>query len=125
MLGRHDHTPQMTGLAKRLRERSTDAEKKLWALLRCKQLQGFRFRRQHPIAGYVVDFVCLKKNLVVELDGGQHTEPARMAYDAARTERLEQLGLSVLRVPDDVMMKDPNAVLRSILRELSQVRPSP
>jgi very-short-patch-repair endonuclease len=118
MLGRHDHTPRLRTFARRLRCQSTDAERKLWRLLRGEQLNGFQFRRQHPIAGYIVDFVCLKANLVVELDGGQHTEPAGIAHDTQRTQRLEERGLRILRVPDDVMLKDPEAVLRTILGEL-------
>ncbi len=88
-------------------------------------MASFRFRRQHPIAGYVVDFVCLKENLVIELDGGQHGDESGLVKDAERTRQLEQLGLRVLRVPNDDVMKDPDAVLRTIIRELTQVRPSP
>ena len=125
MLGRHDRTPRLAKFAKQLRAQSTDAERKLWALLRSAQVSGFRFRRQHPVTGYIVDFICLKANLVVELDGGQHSDPAAIAHDAERTRRLEQLGLRVLRVPDDEMLKDPDAVLRTIRRELEAFGPSP
>src|SRR5208337_4243144 len=79
----------------------------------------------HPIGGYIVDFVCLKANLVVELDGGQHADPAGLARVSERTRRLAELGLRVLRVPDDEMLKDPDAVLTTILRELEALRPPP
>ena len=125
MLGRHDRSPRLRTFARRLRAESTDAERKLWSLLRGEQLNGLQFRRQHPIGGYSVDFVCLKANLVIELDGGQHADPAGLAHDARRTRRLEELGLRVLRVPDDEMLKDPDAVLRTILRELEALRPPP
>ena len=125
MLGRHDWTPRLRTFARRLRTESTDAERKLWSLLRGKQLNGLPFRRQHPIGGYIVDFVCLKANLVIELDGGQHADPAGLAHDALRTRRLEELGLRVLRMPDDEMLKDPDAVARTILGELEAFRPPP
>jgi len=125
MLGRHDRTPRLKSLARQLRQQSTDAERRLWALLRDKRLDGFRFRRQHPIAGYIVDFVCLKANLVVGLDGGQHAEPAAVVYDAQRTRCLEEHGLCVLRIADDVMLKYPDAVVATIHRELTEPEPSP
>ena len=125
MLGRHDRTPRLKRFARNLRKQSTDAERKLWGLLRSGQLRGFRFRREHPIAGYIVDFVCLKANLVVELDGGQHADSAAIAYDAERTRQLEQLKLRVLRVWDNDVLKDPDAVLGAIIRELTTIRPSP
>jgi very-short-patch-repair endonuclease len=125
MLGRHDRSPRLRTFARRLRAESTDAERKLWSLLRGEQLNGLQFRRQHPIGGYIVDFVCLKANLVVELDGGQHADPAGLVHDARRTRRLEEPGLRVLRVPDDEMLKNPEAVLRTILRELECSRPPP
>ncbi|MGA2441018.1 MAG: DUF559 domain-containing protein [Tepidisphaeraceae bacterium] len=116
MLGRHDRSPRLRTFARRLRAQSTDAERKLWRLLRGEQLLSLQFRREHPIGGYIVDFVCLKANLVVALDGGQHADPAGLARDAERMRRLEQLGLRILRVPDNEMLKDPDAVLTTILR---------
>jgi very-short-patch-repair endonuclease len=124
MLGRHDHSRRLTRFARQNRAQSTTAERKLWAMLR-EQLPEFRFRRQHPVAGYVVDFVCLNANLVIELDGGQHADAAGVAYDSERTCRLEQVGLRVLRVADDQMLRDPEAVLRTIYLELTERRPSP
>jgi very-short-patch-repair endonuclease len=119
MLGRYDRTPRLMRFDKQLRKESTDAERKLWSLLRGGQL-GFRFRRQHPIAGYIADFICLKANLVVELDGGQHYDPTAIAYDAERTRELEQRGVRVLRVPDDEILKHPDAVLDAIDRMLTE-----
>jgi very-short-patch-repair endonuclease len=125
MHARHDRSPRLKTFARKLRAQATDAERKLWSLLRGEQLSGLLFRRQHPIGGYIVDFVCLKANLVVELDGGQHSGPAGLARDAQRTRRLEELGLRVLRVPDNEMLKDPDAVLKTILCEVEALRPPP
>jgi very-short-patch-repair endonuclease len=125
MLGRHDHSPRLKRFARTLRKESTDAERKLWTLLRDGQLAGFRFRRQHPAEGYILDFVCLKANLVVELDGGQHADPVNAAYDAQRTRHLKKLKLRVVRIADHDVMNDPEAVIRTIYRELNIEEPSP
>jgi adenine-specific DNA-methyltransferase len=125
MLGRRDRAPRLTTFARKLRAQSTDAERKLWNALRDKQLAGHRFRRQHPIAGCIVDFICVKANLVIELDGGQHNDAEAVARDAERTRRLQELGLRVLRVPDDEMLKDPDAVLRTIIHVIETEEPSP
>lgn len=105
-----------------LRTNSTDAEKRLWQALRNRQLQGHKFRRQHPIPPYIVDFVCLERRLIVELDGGQHAES--QAYDASRTAALERLGYRVLRFWNNEILGNTQAVLEAILRELS-ASPSP
>jgi len=80
---------------KLLRKKQTNAETLLWNYLRDRRLQEFKFRRQHIIQGYIVDFVCLKKKLVIELDGGQHA--TQQNYDNKRTQALEQDGFKVLR----------------------------
>ena len=72
--------------ARDLRNNSTDAERALWQALRGRQLEGFRFRRQVPIAGYIADFLCPKSKLTIELDGGQHAEQGE--YDGALTLKL-------------------------------------
>ncbi len=92
---RSDHK---TPLAKDLRRRATDTEGMLWSLLRRKNLDGFRFRRQQPIGPYIADFFCSAAKLIVELDGGQHGEPDNLEYDAARTAFLNGLGYRVLRI---------------------------
>ena len=84
----------LTGVARRLRKYSTDTEQHLWRHLRDKQIEGFKFRRQHPVGRYVVDFVNLEKKVVVELDGGQH---AIDAGDKIRDEWLRAEGYKVLR----------------------------
>ena len=88
-----DRVPEKTARARELRKRMGDAEAVLWSALRRRQL-GCRFRRQHPIGRFVVDFVCLRHRYVIELDGEQHLESP---YDAARTRWLEQRGYRVIR----------------------------
>ena len=102
--------------ARRLRREATDAERLLWYHLRRRQLAGARFRRQHPIVGFIADFACIEAGLVVELDGGQHTD--RAAYDTERTRRLEAEGYRVLRFwNDDVFVRTAD-VLAEIHRHL-------
>jgi len=74
-------------LQRRLRNNMTDAELRLWQCLRRRQMDGFRFRRQHPFGDYILDFVCLEKMLVIEIDGGQHGR--NVERDKARTANLE------------------------------------
>jgi very-short-patch-repair endonuclease len=100
-----------------LRTNSTDAEKRLWQALRNRQLQGHKFRRQHPIPPYVVDFVCLEYRLIVELDGGQHAEA--QVYDSTRTEALERLGYKVLRFWNNELFENTQGVLERVLEQLS------
>lgn len=106
----------MSTFPSQLRTNSTNAEKHLWSLLRNRQLGGYKFRRQHPIPPYIVDFVCLEQHLVIELDGGQHTEA--QAYDAARTAALERLGYQVLRFWNNEFLENTQAVLEEILRKM-------
>src|SRR5262245_58259891 len=82
-------------LQRRLRKSMTDAERRLWFSLQRKQLTGLKFRRQHPFGDYVLDFVCLKAKVIVEVDGGQHAE--NPTTDTARTAYLERAGFRVLR----------------------------
>ena len=84
-------------LAKTLRKDQTDVEGFLWQFLRAKRLQGYKFRRQHPIGGYILDFYCPEKKLAIEVDGGQHSEDNQMVYDQNRTAILEKDGIRVLR----------------------------
>src|SRR4051812_32689702 len=111
-----------TNLARDLRLSSTDAERFLWNRLRRRQLVGCKFRRQFPMFGYIVDFVCLEARLIVELDGSQHAE--RVEYDEARTRTLMLNGFSVLRFWNNDVLNDCEGVLTTVLRHL-QAPPSP
>jgi very-short-patch-repair endonuclease len=86
----------LTETARSLRDRSTEAERKLWSRLRDRRLMGYKFRRQVPRGRYVVDFLCAEAGLVVEIDGGHHADQ-RLEADRRRTAELERLGLKVLR----------------------------
>ena len=109
-----NQTRIQTRLARDLRKNMTDAECVLWALLRDRSVTGERFRRQHPIQGYVVDFVCPRRALVVELDGPIHDDPSVRSYDEERTVVLERLGYRVIRFLNEEVAADPDAVVRVI-----------
>ncbi|MGI9118346.1 MAG: endonuclease domain-containing protein [Minisyncoccia bacterium] len=81
---------------RKLRKESTNAEKMLWKILRNSTL-GFKFRRQHPIENFIVDFYCFELKLAIELDGSVHNERFQKDYDNARTKSLNVLGINVLR----------------------------
>jgi very-short-patch-repair endonuclease len=100
--------------ARELRKSMSDAERKLWHALRAKQVDGARFRRQHPIGPYIVDFVCLERRLVVEVDGGQHTDDAHIADDARRDQWLMAEGYRVLRLPTTEVYANIAGVLDTI-----------
>jgi very-short-patch-repair endonuclease len=102
------------GYARELRLRATEAEQKLWSLLRNRQLKGKKFRRQHAVANYVVDFYCNEYKLAIELDGSLHADEAAKEYDKSRTALLTELGVTVLRFWNEEVMSDPGRVLRRI-----------
>jgi very-short-patch-repair endonuclease len=108
-----------------MRKSPTDAETKLWKTLRMKNLSGYRFRRQYPLRGYIVDFYCVACRLAVELDGGQHGDPAHLEYDQQRTLQLQSMGVRVLRFWDDDVLKNTPAVADEILRVLEEKQPPP
>ena len=85
----------LTPFAKQLRKRPTDAENLLWRHLQRRQIEGFKFRRQQPIGNYIVDFVCLTKKIVIEIDGGQHAVDKET--DRIRDAWLRANGFSILR----------------------------
>jgi very-short-patch-repair endonuclease len=103
-------------IARRLRADLTDVERRLWSRLKNKQLDGARFRRQAPIASYVVDFYCHAARLVVELDGGQHA--GQTDRDLARTRDLERLGFRVIRFWNNEVFDNIEGVLARIREEL-------
>jgi len=102
--------------ARGLRNRMTDAELRLWLRLRCEQLDGFRFRRQIPIGPYIVDFVCFKARLIVEVDGGQHA--TNEAQDGRRTEWLASQGFRVLRFWNTDVLGGTDAVVQQIAKAI-------
>ena len=107
--------------AKKLRASQTSAEFRLWQALRNRKLERWKFRRQHPIDRYVVDFVTLEGKLVVEVDGVTHTTAVAMKRDEQRTRALEALGFLVVRVSNIDVYENIDGVLEMIDRTL---RPS-
>lgn len=106
--------PRHTRLAKQLRNNATDTERKLWQHLRGNRLNGFKFSRQMPIAGFICDFLCRSAHLVIELDGGQHDWQS--AADLERTRRIEAEGYRVLRFWNN----DVNERLEGVLIRISE-----
>ena len=105
-----------TQKAKGLRKNLTEAESKLWRHIRLRQLGGFKFRRQHPVGPYVLDFACVEKHLAIEVDGGQHSECAD--YDSRRSAYLETHGYKVLRFWNSEVLKNIAAVKEVIFEAL-------
>ncbi|MCX7607658.1 MAG: endonuclease domain-containing protein [Anaerolineales bacterium] len=110
-------TPQGYAKARQLRKALTPAERKLWAVLRGDKL-GVNFRRQHAIGPYIADFCCVKKKLIIELDGGQHLK--QREYDEERTRVLKSLGYRVIRFWNDEVMKDIEGVIHAIRLALAE-----
>lgn len=110
--------PQLKNMARKLRRGMTDAERKLWIKLRGKQINNLQFYRQRPIGMYIVDFYCPKKNIVIEIDGGQHYDNTAMIKDNQRTEYLKnKFGLKILRFTNLEVLKNTEGVLLKIIDE--------
>lgn len=106
-------TDRLLNIARDLRRRQTDNERKLWARLRDRRLNGLKFRRQAPCGPFIADFLCDKA--IVELDGSQHAEAVNMLSDAARTERLNGLGNEVFRIWNADLKSNMDGVLDQIV----------
>ena len=104
-------------LQRKLRNQTTDAEHRLWQHLRGRQVQGCKFRRQHPFGNYVLDFACLERKFAIELDGGQHANEA--AYDMHRTKQLERAGFRVLRFWNNEVFENIEGVVEVITAALT------
>lgn len=107
--------------AKRLRSAMTDAERRLWEYLRAGRLEGFKFRRQHPVPPYVLDFCCKECGLAIELDGSQHAEDA----DALRSRYLESQDWRIVRFWNNDVLNNTDAVVEAIWNLLSRPTLSP
>jgi len=105
---------KLTPIARRLRSTSTVAENRLWYYLRGRRFEGTKFTRQFPIGPYVADFACRAAHLVVELDGGQHSDAA----DADRTRAIERFGYRVIRFWNNEVLENTEGVLAIIRHEL-------
>ena len=124
---RFSRTKHMTERARNLRANMTDAEARLWRALRRDQLNGFSFRRQHPIGSFTVDFYCSKLRLAVEVDGGQHAQLRKQADDR-RTAWLAETGITVVRYWNNDVLSNLDGVLSDLLahtEKLAQAAPTP
>ncbi len=111
----HRIYPPLLAAARELRQPQTPAEQKLWARLRDRQLDGYKFRRQHPIDRFIIDFYCAKAKLCVEIDGDSHAE--QIEYDQARTAYLNELGYTVIRFTNREVFNQFEVVLQQITVE--------
>ncbi len=106
-----------------LRINATNAEKLLWKLLRNRQLAGVKFRRQHALDRFILDFFCHEYQLVIELDGGQHAQPEKKEYDLMRTKALGKHGIRMIRFWNNEVLTNTEGVLQVIWNALTP--PSP
>lgn len=112
----HFRVPDKTrSNARKMRKALTEAELKLWNEIRAHRLMGLGFRRQMPIAGYVVDFACPSAKIIVEVDGTQHAEPENAEADRRRTAAIEALGWTILRFWNADVMRDVGGVCDHIV----------
>ena len=111
----------LTSRSRALRKNATDAERKLWSVLRSRQLNGLKFRKQVEIDGYIVDFLCPEKRLIIEVDGGQHTPE----HDARRTAYLESQGFRVIRFWNNDVLQNLDGVWTMIEQALDTTPPHP
>jgi len=117
--------PIIRGFAKEMRHAPTEAEARLWYFLRSRRLGGYKFRRQHPVAQYILDFVCVEAMLAVELDGSQHADLVQQEQDEIRRQFLNERGLRVLRFWNNEVLTRTEAVLERIWGALREFNPSP
>ena len=103
-----------------LRNNATDAERKLWEMLKGKQLLGYKFRRQQGIEQYVVDFYCPQGKLAIEIDGATHSTPQQKIADLQRTERIQSHGITVARFTNTDIFENPDGVLTAIIESLKK-----
>ena len=111
--------------ARSLRGKQTDAENLLWMLLRDRRLDGFKFRRQHPISRYIIDFYCHEAMLAIELDGGGHNLEETAEYDRLRSLELESAGIHVVRFWNNEVLKDIEVVMECIYQLLQERSENP
>jgi very-short-patch-repair endonuclease len=111
------HPPANRSFAKAMRTNATDAERALWRIVRGHKLGGLKFKRQVPIDGYIVDFVCFEARLILEADGGQHAESKR---DASRDAHFQAEGFRTLRFWNNEILSNPDGVRVAILEAVGR-----
>ena len=114
--------PQLLEFAKSMRHTATNAEKLMWQILRARRFMDLKFRRQHVIQPYIVDFYCHEIGLVIELDGRQHGSDDAIEYDAERTKFLEALGLTVVRYWNYDVLGRTDVVLEDLWHTCTELK---
>ncbi|OTG93009.1 endonuclease domain-containing protein [Acinetobacter sp. ANC 3832] len=114
--------PELLEFAKSMRSNATDAEHLMWQILRAKRFMNLKFRRQHVIQPYIVDFYCHDIGLVIELDGGQHNTADGKEYDVERTKFLEALDLKVVRYWNHDVLSETDVVLEDLWRVCDELK---
>ena len=109
--------------ARRLRKPVTESEAVLWERLRARRFLGRKFRRQHAIRQYVVDFFCNDLSLAIEVDGGIHDDPEVVARDRERQKHLEWLGVKFVRLPADLVLSDIDGAMAQLAADLTPLLP--
>ena len=118
-----ESSPSATTIKRRdLRNHSTAAEASLWKVLKNSQVGGYKFRRQHGIGPYILDFYCPLLHLGIELDGSAHDAPMADKHDEIRTKYLEDQGITVIRFRNEVVYRNPNAIVEEILKFAEEIR---
>ena len=107
-------SPQIFRQADELRRKMTKAEKVLWERLKEKKLDGYKFRRQHPILRFIVDYYCHTEKLIIELDGEVHEEEHQKQYDEERTKILTECGMKVIRFRNEEIFNEIESVIERI-----------
>jgi very-short-patch-repair endonuclease len=112
--------PEIFRRAKELRKNMTQAEQKLWTYLKAKETFPAKFRRQHPIKRYILDFYCHKARLGIEVDGVYHQEKGQQFYDQDRTSNLNEFGVEIIRFTNDEIMTEIDRVVKEISLKIEE-----
>jgi very-short-patch-repair endonuclease len=118
----HDSPPGIFGRAKVLRKKSTPAEELLWKMVRNRRMLGLKFRRQHPLQYFVVDFYCHEPRLVLEVDGSIHQLEMVKQHDMERENTIRDMGLTVLRFTNDEVFSQPEKIEMEIKHHLQRIK---
>lgn len=118
-----NNRPELKQFRKDLRNNSTAAEATLWKFLKGRQLEGRKFRRQHSVDNYILDFYCPSEKLAIELDGAGHYTAAGSEYDMKRTEVLKSYGIKVIRFENREVFEQVEAVLEEIKNNFTTPNP--
>ena len=118
----HKASPEIFRRAKELRSRLTPSEAMLWERLRANKLNDLHFRRQHPVANYILDFYCHEHRLAIELDGKIHDQKDQKERDLGRENNLRALGIHILRFDNDFVIQETTEALRRILITIERIK---